>query len=293
MYTSKYPTLKSMFPNYMVDGAIFSKMPEAPWVSVDGGLSMDIAYLSSFSGIKPPSSLCKDLLDENVLDQQKLADTLWKLFGHNWQRLWDAYMAEYDPTNNYSITEKISRNETIDRGIKKESTVNYIGKGSTTTENDLTSETTDENTSTTTYGQKIETEEEDTAFTHGFNESNPVPTGSSKGSTSETHSGQDSTVLKDESTTKNTGTVTSKSEDSYGTATEDKTSDNTVDGETTNRTRSGNIGQNTYQELMRQEFELWKWNFFMQVFADCDKLLVLPYFGSFCSYIESRFNTVN
>lgn len=56
------------------------------------------------------------------------------------------------------------------------------------------------------------------------------------------------------------------------------TKDNLSVDENISRTRSGNIGQNTYQELLRQQFELWKWNFFWQVFEDCDKFLCLSIF---------------
>ena len=41
-------------------------------------------------------------------------------------------------------------------------------------------------------------------------------------------------------------------------------------------TRFGNIGVTTTQQMMKQEIELWQWNFFETVFADIDNFLTIP-----------------
>ena len=41
-------------------------------------------------------------------------------------------------------------------------------------------------------------------------------------------------------------------------------------------TRSGNIGVTTTQQMLSSERELWKWNFFDQVYKDIDSVLSLP-----------------
>lgn len=293
MNSVEFPTLKSMFPEYVTNGAIFSKMTKAPWIAVQAGLSMDIAYLGSYSGIKPPAMLPFDFVTDGVLDQQKLADTLWDLFGHNWQKLWDGYMSEYDPLKNYDIVDKTVREEVTERDIKRDGTVDYTDDGTVKTTNDLTTKVDETDNTVVNYGQKIDSEQTSSTYTYGFNDATRVPTGVVEGTAHEVHSGADTTNLTIDGTTKNTGTVSVETHDKSDTKTSTTTDDDVKDNETIDRTRSGNIGQNTFQELLRQEFELWKWNFYLQVFEDCDRFLVLPYFGSFCSHIMSRFNTVN
>lgn len=325
MSSVQFPMLKSMFPDYIINGAIFSKMPNAPWAVDNFGLEMDIVYLGSHSGIKPPAMLPFDFVTDGVLDQQKLADTLWKLFGHNWQKLWDAYMSEYDPLQNYKITDKTVREENIERDIQRNtnseqtvedsseytenSSVDYTDDATSETTNNLSTKVNETDNTVVSYGQKIDTDQTTSTHTYGFNDATRVPTGVAETQSHETHSGTDNTNLTIESTTANTGTVNVANHDKADTTnsvksdttnstksnieTGVKTDDDVKDNETIDRDRSGNIGQNTFQELLRQEFELWKWNFYLQVFADCDRFLVLPYFGSFCSQIMSRLNTVN
>lgn len=289
----RFPILKDMFPDYATSGAIFSKMPNAPWVATDSALEMDIAYLGSFSGIKAPAMLPFEFLQDGVLGQQKLADTLWKIFGHNWQKLWDAYMSDYDPLENYNVSDKTERSETIERDINKDEKGEYKGQAAATTTNNLSTKVDEVDTTKVTYGQIIDADQTSNTYTHGFNTTDGVPTGVVTTKSHEQHSGDDVTSLTIDGTTKNTGTVGVESSDQSNTSNNTKTDDDIKDNETIERKRSGNIGQNTFQELLRQEFELWKWNYYLQVFEDCDRFLVLPYYGSYCPQTMSRFNTVN
>lgn len=112
----------------------------------------------------------------------------------------------------------------------------------------------------------------------------------------ETHSGTDTTTTTDHSTTESsgtsksdtttssTGTIDTVTNQTRADKTAEDTTDNTTGSEDIKRTRQGNVGQNSYQELLRQEFELWRWNFFTQVFEDVDKFLVLSVYSSCTSY---------
>lgn len=369
--------LRSYFPDYLTAGAIFSKMPQAPWMELQAGLEMDIAYLSSYSGIKPASDMISELSVDGVLDQQKLADVLWSLYGRNWKRLWDAFMTDYDPITNYDVLETVNRqaktDRTIDRDIDKSGTVDTTDTETTDTNNtenttmdetatteygknvDTTGHTVrkDDETSTTEYGKTVNTtgktvtdEDETTTtkygkntkvdaetdtFVYGFNSAVEVPTNIVKETSTEAQSGSDvvtraldSTVDEtgketqsgqdvvnrvlnsivdetgkeaqtgtDTTTKKSTGSLTGKgnisSTETVNTRTGEKTADDTTDNQNETeeiiRSRKGNIGQNTYQELLRQEFDLWKWNFYLQVFMDCDKFITLSVFGSLCDHI--------
>ena len=47
------------------------------------------------------------------------------------------------------------------------------------------------------------------------------------------------------------------------------------DEETTDHTRSGNIGVTTSQQMAESDIQLWRWNFFYEVFADIDKIFTI------------------
>lgn len=48
-------------------------------------------------------------------------------------------------------------------------------------------------------------------------------------------------------------------------------------GENTRKlTRTGNIGTNTFQNLLQQERNIWMYNFFEQIFKDVDSVLTIP-----------------
>lgn len=255
-------TLDFYFPEYMTLGAIFSKMPEAPWVPLNIGLEMDIAYLSSYSGIKYAAKLVRDCTIDNVLDVQKLADILWALFGKNWQKLWDAFNLAYDPLENYNVDDVTERQMTNDRSINKDS----VDHG--------TVDETDTETEVVDYGRKTDTNSEDDLYAYGFNSENKVPTNVTISQATEQLSGSDTTTTNGKS---DTTTDNSSTED---------TKDNQKENEEIIRTRKGNIGQNTYQELIRQQLDLWKWNFYQQVFDDCDKFLTLSVYGRPCNLVN-------
>lgn len=293
--------LHSYFPSYFTDGAIFSKMTEAPWQSAQAGLEMDIVYLGSHSGIKPAAYFINQFITDDILDEQQLANVLWKIFGTNWQRLWDAYMAEYDPLNNYSIEESIKREEsserTIDKDVSENGTVNSTDKYDSTTEIEDVGHTESDGKSTTDYGKKSDGTAKNSTWTHAFNTADAVPTGVAEAETHNQDSGSDTTTDTSMSDSSREGSTVvdakETAESITATKTEEDTTDKNVQSEEIVRTRKGNIGQNTYQELLRQEFELWKFNFYRQVFSDCDSVLCISVFSGFCDHTYDRFSTVN
>lgn len=52
--------------------------------------------------------------------------------------------------------------------------------------------------------------------------------------------------------------------------------DTTASENTRKLTRKGNIGTNTFQNLLQQERNLWMYDFFEQVFKDVDSILTIP-----------------
>lgn len=341
-------SLRELFPNYHTSGGLFSNMHEAPWNSIGAGTAMDIAYLGSHSGIKIPAMFVSEFIEDGKLNQRDLAQTLWKIYGQNWNRLWDSFVLQYRPLDNYNMKETVQRSDTTSRDISKSDeskvvnsgTVNYTGSdtgnkaintettgtetentslthghtitGSSDTDGTLSVKTSDE--TTVEYGKQINTTDTTEAFTHGFNDAYRVPTSVTEGSGSEKQSGSDVTTgtgTNTQTSTNNTSTsekhtgvddtkrtldssgtsgttedttvnsTSTSSEDSTVTGTNNEsTNDNSTEIETISRERSGTTGYHTYQDMLRKEFELWKWNFFKVVFADCDSLLVLPYYST-------------
>lgn len=272
--------LISYFPQYLDTGAIFAQMAMygAPWTA-ELGKEMDDAYLSMYSGLKTPSKFTVLHSVDGVASVESIARLLWSIYGHSWKRLWDGYTIQYSPIDNYKVQETMERTQNNDRDINKTTDTNSSVNGTA-------KDTTDMNESVNgsiQHGHVVQKAENGTKSIYGFNSQDAVPSDVESVSGTDTNSGTDTQT----NTTDTTGTVdTVTSNTSVGKIT-DVTSDTDNETENLQRTKTGNVGQNSYQELLRQEFELWRWNFFTQVFEDCDKYLVLSV------YDPCQFSSVN
>ena len=243
--------LRAYFPNYLSDDALFTKMAAlgAPWTS-EIGQDMDDAYFTMYSGIKNPSEFVTLHLNPGmeIANSLMIARIIYGIYGDNWTKLWEAFKTQYKPIDNYNVKEVVTRTGTEGRSIGKK--IDTTG-------------TVDE-TVRTDYGQTVNSTANSKSYTFGFNSQEAVPTGEQNEVGTEENGGQDTTTTKTSSTTKSN----------------ENTTDNVNETEDIQRTRQGNVGQNSYQDLLRQEFELWRWNFFTQVFEDVDKFLVLSVYSS-------------
>ncbi len=271
--------LRELFPDFLTDGAIFVHMPDAPWMNDGDGLDMDISYIGMWSGDKQPARFIKFFINDGKLDNVKLAQTLWRIYGKQWTKLWEAMLAQYDPIDNYSVLETTTRHTTNDRDITENGTVNYTGSGTVDTTTTGTTKDTDVETTKVDYGRIVNTDNKADTTTYGFNSATDVPTGSVIDTGEEKQSGSDNTTRNLTSEGTSTTTVDTDTTDKGDTTTSDTTADNQIEDETITRNREGNIGQNTYQDLIRQELELRKWNYYKQVFTDTDVYLVLSVFN--------------
>lgn len=272
--------LISYFPQYLDAGAIFTQMVTlgAPWTS-EVGKEMDDAYLSMYSGVKTPSKFTVLHSVNGVASVQSIAKLLWSMYGQSWKRLWDGYNIKYSPIDNYNVQETMARTQNNDRGINRTTDTNSSVNGTA-------KDTTDMNESVNgsiNHGHVVQKTGNDTTSVYGFNSQESVPSDVTSATGTDTNSGTDTQT----NTTDTTGTVdTVTSNTTVGKIT-DVTTDTDDETENLQRTKTGNVGQNSYQELLRQEFDLWRWNFFTQVFEDCDKYLVLSV------YDPCQFSSVN
>lgn len=295
----KTEQLIDYFPNYLSDDSLFTKMSTlgAPWSS-EVGQDMDDCYFTMYSGIKQPSDFVKKHLYNGVANSLTIARIVLGINGKSWKRLWDAYNTEYNPIDNYSINENIIRHKVDERNITND--VNAVDKldqtdsqtinlSDTTIVNGVTDSNGSNDVSSTSslqHGENISTNNESSAFTYGFNSTDAVPTTKQNDVISESHSGTDTTTDTSNSTNTNKVTSDSTSDTTTDTTSETKinstknsdvsdvTKDNSDISETVETNKSG-ISGNTFQELIGKEFELWKWNFYEQVFSTTDKFLTL------------------
>lgn len=254
--------LNDVFPGWMTGAGIFSTLQTfpVPWKDKNISGALDIEYHGNVSGEKIISPLVEKICSEEALtDAEKtmLAVSILAVCGVNWGKQWETLTFVYDPIENYSMTEKMSNDETIDAYGKtrtRTDNFNHTKTGTETRTPNLTDTTTPN--LTTTSDNSV----------YGFNSNAAVPTGEQTQSSTGT------------STNTRTGTDTQE----YNTTDVDTGTQSETDGGQDTHTRNytltrvGNIGVTTSQQMIESERALWMWNFFQNVvFPDIDRVLTL------------------
>ena len=161
-----------------------------------------------------------------------IVTTTYKVYEQSWQRLYRALTAEYNPINNYSMTES------------GEDTRTNTGTQSTNEERSGTEKETPNLTNTTTG------ENSSNGGLFGFNSAESVPSDTTHGTNTNTNtqSGTVNTETGGTSLTTRTDALTEKNVHTFE--------------------RSGNIGVTTSQQMIESEIELRKKQFYNIVFHD-------------------------
>lgn len=73
---------------------------------------LDIMYYVSFSGNKYISRFYNEMLEHNKTISD-IANIVYRKFGDKWKRIYDAMMMEYNPINNYDMSEEEKVNSKI------------------------------------------------------------------------------------------------------------------------------------------------------------------------------------
>ena len=265
---------------------------------------LDLIYLNNHSGeryVSPILNKDDDTLTSSYKDSVVAA--AFEIFKNKWTRLWEVATADFDPLENYDMTEQHTGTDT---GLKtptnwketetqtptnwKETetqTPTNWKKTTTETPDDWSEETVQTPTDwvETTEGLKADNTSKSTGSVYAFNSVNAVPstvgeteinskqTKSQEGTYTTTHSqsGSMETTEEQEGTfqTERARTGSFQTETSHTGTYEDKmTYKSTL-------TRHGNIGVTSSQQLLSSSIELWKWSFFETVFKDLDQVLTL------------------
>lgn len=205
---------------------------EVPWnedESITGAL-LDFEYMNNQSGDKIVSPAVEKALSSGQLSDTSfntLCDVAWMMFNKRWARLWEILTAEFNPIENYSMTDT----HTFEHG-----------KVETNTGTDTT-----RRTGTDTVTHTGDNENEVSAFN------------------SDTY--QDAAKVTQTTTDLDTRNMNDALEHGH------VITNSGVDTERT--TRSGNIGVTTSQQMAQSSIDLWKWNYFYDIFRDVDSIFTI------------------
>ena len=106
------PILTDLYQKWMSDGELFTMMGVrhvTPWAEETDGKVLDLEYFGNRSGSKIVAPLLEKMLTEEGLSdesKQNIVDLIWIRFGRNWAKLWETLTVEYNPIENYRMTEK-------------------------------------------------------------------------------------------------------------------------------------------------------------------------------------------
>ena len=205
---------------------------QVPWNEDEDitGALLDFEYLSNQSGDKIISPAVEKALSSGVLSDTSfntLCDVAWMMYNKRWARLWEILTAEFNPIENYSMTDT----HTFEHGKKE------TNSGTDTTRR----------TGTDTVTHTGDNENEVSAFN------------------SETY--EDAAKVTQNTTDLDTRNMNDALEHGH------VITNSGVDTERT--TRSGNIGVTTSQQMAQSSIDLWKWNYFYDIFSDVDSIFTI------------------
>lgn len=273
METINLNKMIDVYSNYTTDGGVFSPMANAPWADTMSGTNLDILYLDGHSGERYCSNFINHRLnDSDVLSSDNrtlIANILWAMFGIQWTRLWSTMKpVDYDPLTNYQMQETMEGTENSTR--TPDLTKGDTGTVQTTGQDKRTPNLTRNGTGTVNDNGSATNNNQNGIW--GFNSSTSVPSDMSDGtSTNENTTTRDLTE-----TETGTDTTDRTNTDTYNRSYTETGTDTTAGTSSRKLTRTGNIGTNTFQNLLQQERNIWMYDFFEQVFKDVDSVLTIP-----------------
>lgn len=133
-------TLNDVYPEWITKG-IFSYLNalEVPWKSDISGNQLDVIYHGSRSGHKIIGSLIENYLENNTIsDDNKItiAQAIFSIYIKNWNALYKTLSLEYNPIENYSMTETENVQDSHKGTVESDAT-----DTSTNTENTIVNDT--------------------------------------------------------------------------------------------------------------------------------------------------------
>lgn len=163
--------LNDVFPDGLMGEGIFYALNEynVPWKTAISSVALDLEYYGNVSGGKTIAPLLRRLLVDGVIPPSaltRLANSLYSMNALRWTKLWDTYQLEYNPIENYRMTEIMEDDDTVttygrthrktgtesdDRTRTDESTDGVFGFNSSSASDSETSDHTIDDDNTHTY----------------------------------------------------------------------------------------------------------------------------------------------
>ena len=139
--------LADAWPDWLNTGGIFTLLQAVqggswiPWTAPANLLDLD--YYGNNSGDKIVAPLVSKMLEAgggtlDAVAQAKLALVIYHKYSDNWAKRWAALQAEYNPLENYSMTETEAEDTTNTGTVGNVSTLTGSGSRTTTDETDAT-----------------------------------------------------------------------------------------------------------------------------------------------------------
>lgn len=304
-----FKQIKDLFTRTDVN-ALFSALETAgaPWA--DETKPLQYVSLGTLYWLRSRKKLVTSFIEEEIEDSDAdlddFAGDLLTLYGDKWVHLWELFLMEYNPIENYNMTEEggnintktgsldrsgaitrsgdLTRSGAITRSGKERvgDKVSYVGKEIFTPSGKVIDSGLDTDNQSTTDNS-----------IYGYNSSNPVnadktiqKTGHKNERTyannykEEKSFSQDRAdnraILTEYENVKDEDTRKETYNNIADTDSRKETYNNIKDTGSHNLTRSGNIGVTTTQQMAESEIEYRRHLYFEMVFGDIDKLLTLP-----------------
>ena len=252
-------------------GGIFSLMDELPWVSVITGAQLDSLYFDTHSGERFSSRIIIKRLKDGSLPSEArrpIATLVYARFRTQWSHLWATMNPTFDPLTNYKMEETVEGTESSTR--TPDLTKGDTGTVQTTGQDKRTPDLSRKGTGTVKDDGSATNNNQTGIW--GFNSSTSVPSDMSDG----TATNENTTTRDLTETETGTDTTDRTNTDTYNRNYTETGTDTTAGTSSRKLTRTGNIGTNTFQNLLQQERSIWMYDFFEQIFKDVDSVLTIP-----------------
>ena len=229
------------YPNFSsLKNGFFSCMQNPPWDGVYDPQFLDIHFFQMY-GQRYAGNLVEWYFDiATALPEQTKRDDIAALilaeFKTAWEHKFELLKLEYNPIENYSMTE--DGQDTHDDTRTPDITHTMTRTPNITNTQEIINRT--QNSENKMYGFNSDL---------GANDSSRIDT--------------------------ENGTITNKESGDELTDTKESGTEQTKGQSTHRLTRSGNIGVTTSQQMAESEINLWDWNFILGVFRDCAERLTL------------------
>lgn len=233
-----------------------------------------------------------------------IRDSIYNRYAVKWKKIYDALNLAYNPLENYSMSESTTTNTSDSQNVSENGTTSNSGDSSHTGDNSRsTSETIAHDESNSGTNSETTAHDEDNSTTksgnitsaasggfYGFNSKDTATksttnSGNQSNSDSiqdvkdidETKSGNTTEVKDiDESRSGSVSDSIDESDEFSSSGSHSKTTAATGTKATTEtKSRSGNIGVTTSQQMLQSELEVRRYDFYKMIFNDMDSLIFM------------------